>query len=71
MALDRILRNGQILEIAGVSNATLYRWIRDGRFPAPVRLGPNSVGWRESAIQEWLDGLQPIPNPATAAEDGE
>jgi len=27
--------------------------------PRPVKLGPNSVGWRESAIREWLDSREP------------
>ena len=30
-----------------VSAATIYRWIRDGRFPAGVALGPKTRRWRE------------------------
>lgn len=63
MGLDRMLRNPEVLELTGVSNATLYRWIKEGHFPAPVKLGPNSVGWRESALQEWLDSREPAGGP--------
>lgn len=58
--LDRIIRKPELLQITGVSIATIYRWIADGHFPAPVKLGPNASGWRESAIREWLETREPI-----------
>jgi prophage regulatory protein len=60
MELDRMLRIAETCRIAGVSNATIWRWIKLGCFPAPVKLGPNSVGWRESAVREWLESLEPV-----------
>jgi len=36
------------------SKPTIYRWIKNGTFPAPVRLGPNSVGFRVEEIRAWL-----------------
>ena len=70
MGLDRILRNPEILQITGVSNATIWRWIKDETFPAPVRLGPNSVGWRESAIREWLKSREPAFTPGGTQANG-
>ncbi len=55
--LPRILRKREVLSIIGKSESTLYRDIHAGRFPAPVRLGENSVGWREDHIKDWLDAL--------------
>ena len=60
MELDRILRLPELLRLTGLSSATLYRWIADRRFPAPVKLGPNSVGWRASAVQAWIESLAPV-----------
>lgn len=60
MELDRMLRNPEILTITGVSNATIWRWIKGGIFPAPVRLGPHAVGWRESDVLEWLESREPV-----------
>lgn len=37
----------------GVSTSTLYAWIRNKRFPAPVRLGARCVAWRESDLIAW------------------
>jgi prophage regulatory protein len=60
MTLDRVIRKPELLEITGVSTATIYRWIGEGHFPAPIKLGPNSTGWRESAVQAWLESREPV-----------
>ena len=38
---------------SGKSRAQLWRDVRNGRFPAPIELGPNSVGWFRSDIENW------------------
>ena len=40
--------------ILPVSPSTLWRWVRQGKFPAPVRLTSCTVVWKESAITAWL-----------------
>ncbi|TAN11541.1 MAG: AlpA family phage regulatory protein [Burkholderiaceae bacterium] len=35
------------------SKPTIYRWVREGIFPAPVKIGPNSVAWRTEDVQAW------------------
>lgn len=61
---EKILRRQAVLEMLGISSATLHRRIKDGAVPAPLRLGPNSVGWRESSILEVIDRFEvasPVP----------
>ena len=48
------LREPSVLSRLGVSSATLWRWVRDGRFPRARRLGPNSVAWVASDVDAWL-----------------
>ncbi len=57
--LPRILRKKEVLKVIGKSESSLYRDINAGRFPTPVRLGQNSVGWREDDVRNWLDALPP------------
>ena len=52
---QHMLRLPAVLKIVGISRATIYRWIEAGNFPAPIRLGPNSVAWKSTTIYEWLD----------------
>lgn len=67
MELDRMLRIAEVLQITGVSAATIWRWAKDGTFPAPVKLGPNSVGWRASVVRDWIDSRQPVANELSRA----
>jgi prophage regulatory protein len=52
--VDRILRLRAVLERTGLSRSTLYRKIQEGTFPSQVRIAARCVGWRESAVTEWL-----------------
>ena len=53
--LDESYKNRQDIEKRfKVSRATIYRWIKAGNFPKPVRLGPNMVRWKASDIKAWM-----------------
>jgi predicted DNA-binding transcriptional regulator AlpA len=43
-----------VLRITGFSAATLWREIQAQRFPAPVPISPNRVGFLESEVREWF-----------------
>jgi prophage regulatory protein len=51
---DRVLRWREVRDRIGLSRATIWRMVRNGVFPAPVRLGPQSVGWIEREVIEWI-----------------
>ena len=44
----------QLEKLLKVSPATIYRWIKEGKFPKPVRLGANMVRWKASDIEVWI-----------------
>ena len=50
----RLLRLKEVKVRVGLGRSTIYRWISEGNFPQPVRLGGNSVGWLETAIDMWI-----------------
>ena len=56
--LDGFLRMREVLALLRVSRSTLNRWIREGTFPRPVKLGKRAVRWRRSDIEGWLKELQ-------------
>lgn len=35
------------------SRATIWRWVREGKFPAPVKIGPNCTRWKLADIEKW------------------
>ena len=50
-----IYRLPAVLEITGLSKATIYRLINRGDFPPRVQLSPRCVGWRVGDIDAWLE----------------
>ena len=50
-----ILRPPQVQALTGLSRSTILRMVKQGTFPAPVRLGSRSIGWREGEIVTWLE----------------
>jgi prophage regulatory protein len=42
-----------VLKITGLGRSTIYRWIAEGSFPAPVRPGRRAVAWRWSDLDRW------------------
>ena len=53
----RILRLPAVRAKTGYPTTTIYDKMKRGEFPRPVELGPHSVGWIESEIDEHLRGL--------------
>ena len=49
-----ILSPKQLVEIIGLSSATLWRMRQRGELPEPIKLSPGRVGWRASDIEAWL-----------------
>lgn len=49
-----IIRLPKVLEMTGLSRTTVWRQVKAGTFPRPVKLGARAVGWPVSAVDEWL-----------------
>ena len=52
--IKRVLRLKEVRHKTGLSRSTIYRWMDEGKFPKPVRLGARSVARIESEIDDWL-----------------
>ena len=55
--VSSILRRPDVEAVTGLSRSTIYKWMDEGSFPKPVKLGPRAVGWREADINDWLNKL--------------
>jgi prophage regulatory protein len=57
--LERLLKIKEVRVLAGnASVPAIYSWMKDGRFPRPVRIGKRGVAWREADLIAWQNGLQ-------------
>lgn len=48
---ERLLRLRQVLEIVPVSPSTLWLWVKQGKFPKPIKLGDKTTVWRFTDIE--------------------
>jgi prophage regulatory protein len=51
---DSIVRIAEVKRRTGLSVATIYRRAEAGTFPKRIRLGPRSVGWYQSDIDDFV-----------------
>ncbi len=56
-APQRLLRQPSVLDRVPFSKSELYRRVKSGRFPAPIKLGARAVAWRESDVDAWMATL--------------
>ncbi len=55
--VKRILRLPSVQVRTGLSRSTIYLRIAEGSFPKQISLGARAIGWIESDIDDWIDGL--------------
>ncbi len=51
---DRFMREGEVNRRTGLSRTTRWRMEKTGDFPKRRQLSPNSVGWLEREINDWM-----------------
>lgn len=54
MKTEKLLRLNEVVEIIGISKATVYKWIKLGKFPKPVKLSARLVAWKSVDIQNFI-----------------
>jgi prophage regulatory protein len=62
--IDPILSLSEVLKATSLKKTAVYHMIDAGLFPRQVRLGARRVGWRQSAIREWINS-RPYVNGIT------
>lgn len=64
ISMEKLLRLPSVIDVTGYSKSRIYALIKEGRFPAPLKLGDRAVGWRQSDIDAWIASRQPsLPSP--------
>jgi len=57
---SKLLRAKEVAELLNVSESAVYKWMQQGRFPKPVRLGDDdakrvAVRWVYEDIVAWIE----------------
>ena len=54
----KLLRFKKLRERVPLGRTTIWRMVKDERFPAPVRIGKNGIAWRSDEIQKWIENRE-------------
>ena len=61
--MTRIYRLKDVLQLTGLGRSTLYRYVKQGSFPKPIKLsgsisGQGAVGWTQTMLDTWFEKLE-------------
>lgn len=51
------VRLKQVLKVIPVSRSTWWAWVKDGKAPQPVKLGPKTTAWKVEDIRALINTL--------------
>ncbi len=57
-AVEEFLTTSEVAELFGVSDWTIYRWVKAGALPQPVRVSRRWVRFRRHEIEAAINRLQ-------------
>lgn len=49
----KYLSDKQVSERYDVSRATIWRWVRNGSFPSPIRITAGCTRWKLPDLEAW------------------
>ena len=53
----KLIRIKEVMDRTGLARSTIYKYISEEKFPQPTKLGPRTVAWVESEIENWINDL--------------
>ncbi|WP_245714296.1 helix-turn-helix transcriptional regulator [Janthinobacterium psychrotolerans] len=64
---ERFIRLGEVLATCGKSRSSVYAGIKEGTFPAPIKLQGRSSAWLRSEVLRWMQACIEASRPASTA----
>ncbi len=51
---NTIVKLPGVIAATGKGRSAIYADVKQGTFPAPIKLGARSVGWTTDSINQWI-----------------
>jgi len=51
----QIIKKPTVIKLSTLSSATIYRLIKQGKFPKQIKLSERSSGWVLEEVEQWLE----------------
>jgi prophage regulatory protein len=53
----RLLKRSEVLARVGATYPSVWKWMREGKFPRARELTNGRIAWLESEIEAWIESL--------------
>lgn len=50
-----LLTRQQVEKILGIRRSTIYKLMRQGKLPEPIKISPGCVRWRRAELEDWIN----------------
>jgi prophage regulatory protein len=51
---NALLQTSTVAALAGQGKSTILKWVSEGKFPQPIRLGTRYTRFRAADVNDWL-----------------
>jgi prophage regulatory protein len=55
---EGFVRERTVVPLFATSRSTLWRWIKEGRFPAPHKIGPGTTAWDVADLRAHMNKIR-------------
>lgn len=52
--MGNFLRINDVMKMTGIAKSTIWLWVRENRFPQPIKLSPRITVWEEEKVSSWM-----------------
>lgn len=54
---NRFLKLPAVVQMCAISRSEIYRRIKAGTFPRPLKIGKRAAAWRASDVSAWVEKM--------------
>ncbi len=52
---NQLLTLNEVVDLVGLGVTSIYKYMKQGKFPQPKKIGKRAVRWRLSDIEEYIN----------------
>lgn len=51
---NRLMTVSDVMELTGMGRTTLYLYVKNGKFPSPIKITTRKIRWDREIVEKWL-----------------
>jgi len=55
--VKKFMRIKEVVKVVSVSRSTIWLWVKENKFPEPIKLSPRCTVWLSEDIEAFMDSF--------------